>query len=158
MQRHNANPLISMVTSPIDNRLNKLQTTLQSVYWVGKEGVFEFQFLTDQQPLMNTHHPLRFNLIRYQPNVTYDAFMLSIPGGIGNDESIQYGGGRTGKLNNKEIHWDNGEVWSQVMNVGKAKTDPLDLNFLKFNAINDSKIMGKIQNNYYFNDPYKGIR
>lgn len=148
MQRHNVPVQISMLNSPEDIKLLDIKTRLQNSYWASPEGVFVFQFQTDNQPLP-LPGPMRFNLIRYTPDLKYQAFILAIPGIVNNDGSFNYGGGREGKIANDVIFWNDGGVWTPIKNIPQVNADPLNLNTIVGQAKIDSVVIGGIYDKYY---------
>lgn len=151
MQRHNVPVQISMFTSPEDTYLWKIKTTLEATYWNTKDdGVFEFQFHTDNEPLTNVPGPLRFNLVRYTPDIYFKSFAFSIPGILHNDGTFSYGGGRTGALIDDKISWDDGSSWVKVDSVPTPGENPINLIHVRDQAKLDSWVMGNIEQKYYW--------
>jgi hypothetical protein len=151
MQRSNQPVYISTFTTPQDVNLYNIKTFLESSYWANNEGVFQFQFLTDDQPLTNTVSPHQFQLVRYTPDINnYESFETVILGQLNNDGTFIYGAGRLGKIVGNGIVWADGAVWNKVRYVPRAKEDPLDLRLIQAQAYLDSQtVMGDIYNPTY---------
>lgn len=151
MQRSNQSIYISPRTTFQDLNLQNIKQILESSYWANNEGVFQFQFLTDSQPLTNTVAPHQFQLVRYTPDINnYESFETVILGQLNNDGTFIYGAGRLGKLVGNGIAWIDGAVWKKVNYVPRPKENPLDLGVIQAQAYLDSQtVMGDIYNPTY---------
>lgn len=151
MQRHNTSSAISMLTAMPDQMLLKIKNKYANSYWANNQGVYVVQFDTGNQPLMNVPGIMRFQLIRYTPTYSFDAFSISIPGRMNNDGSIEYGGGILGMISKdgNKIIWSDGTEWLKVDKVIPPGTDALDIRAIDSQAYTDSIVMGDIQSRYY---------
>lgn len=154
MNRHNSQITIDMESNNIDNALKNIKNVLELSYWENpNEGVFSFQFLITKSPATNTDYPLYFQLIRYTPDIQYNAFQIAIQGAITSEGFIIYGGGRLGKLSkdNDSIIWDDYSVWKKVVNVSTPTINKLNLEYVKTKAESDTYTVGNIyQQNYLY--------
>lgn len=153
MQRSGTTVSVSMFGSPDDENLWKIKTVLENSYWANPtEGVFNFQFSTDDNPLTNIKGPMRFNVVRYTPDVYYEAFVLAVPGIMNSDGTFEYGGGRKGMVstNGTAVIWNDGAIWSRVDSVQKAKPDVIDLRKVRADARLSSVAMGDVIDRYYY--------
>lgn len=146
MQRHSRAAIVSACSNSVDSSLIAIKNVLEQNYWKNNfEGIFEFQFLSDDMAITNTISPHYFQLIRYTPSFQYSAFQTTIPGRMNGDGSFEYGGGRTGKLSGNTIIWNDGVVWTAVNKVPPKDRDILDLNDIQAQARLDSKtLMGDV--------------
>ena len=151
MQRSNQPATISIFTTPQDKELWLIKESLELSYWNSKtEGVFEFQFVTDNQPLTNVPVPHMFQLIRYTPNYSYESFQTVIPGRLNNDETFEYGGGRKGIITANGIKWNDGTMWHRLQKIPNKRQDQLDLGKIQAQARMDSRVlMGDIYTTNY---------
>jgi len=150
MQRSSQPAIVSTLNSWQDKTLYNIKENIQQSYWASGEGVFEFQFLADNVPLTNVISPQMFQLIRYTPNYAYEAYQTVIQGRLNNDGSIEYGGGRTGKLMGNNIVWNDSMVWNRVMKIAPKKSDLLDLGIIQKQARMDSNtLMDHVYKNTY---------
>lgn len=150
MQRSAIPVIVSSNNAWQDKRLWTIKSAIEQSYWSSNEGVFEFQFLSDNQPVTNTVSPHYFQLIRSTPDTGYDAFKTIIQGRLNSDGTIEYGGGKTGILTGKGIVWNDGSIWSRVNYMPPAGKDILDLATIQAQARLDSAVlMGGIYNNKY---------
>jgi hypothetical protein len=151
MQRAGQPVYISALTTSQDVSLQNIKAILESSYWANNEGVFQFQFLSDSQPLTNTVFPHQFQLVRYTPDINnYESYETVILGQLNNDGTFLYGAGRLGALNGNSIAWADGASWKQVNYVPRPKENPLDLRLIQSQAYLDSKtVMGDIYNPMY---------
>jgi hypothetical protein len=149
MNRHNAQILFNPDNNPFDISLNNIRDILSNNYWANPtEGVFSFDFNTTT--FTNTTAPFYFSLSRFTPTYQYDAFRLTIPGFVENDGSIVYGGGRTGRLVEDQIIWNDNKSWKMIDKVPSAETPLLSLDYVLDQSTVDSNVMGNIvQNKYY---------
>jgi hypothetical protein len=151
MQRANQPVYISALTTTQDVNLENIKSVLQSTYWANNEGIFQFQFLTDSQPLTNTVSPHQFQLVRFTPDIkNYEAYQTVILGQLNNDGTFLYGAGRLGALMGNVISWADGAYWKPVRYVPRPFENPLDLRLIQAQAYLDSKtVMGDIYNPTY---------
>jgi hypothetical protein len=153
MQRSAQSAIVSGYGTPIDRFLLNIKTSLSGNYWKSDlEGVFAFQFLTENTPLTNVISPHMFQIVRYTPDFNYESFQTTIPGRLNSDGSFEYGGGRYGQLNGNQIIWKHGGVWDRVYPMIPRMTDLLNIDRMQAQAELDSKsLMGGIyQDNYLY--------
>jgi hypothetical protein len=105
------------------------------------EGVFAFQFLSDNSPLTNTAAPFPFQVVRYTPDTESEAFQTIIPGQLNNDGSFEYGGGRKGMLTASGITWNDRVMWTRVTRMPNQNPDILDLDVIRAQARLDSETL-----------------
>lgn len=141
MQRSSAPAIISTFNAWQDKALWTVKETIEQSYWASNEGVFEFQFISDNMPLTNTISPHYFQLIRHTPDYLHDAFQTLIQGRLNADSTIEYGGGRLGKLINNNIIWDDGTTWNRVSKMPVPNKDILDLSMIQAQATLDSSTL-----------------
>lgn len=151
MQKSNTSIAVSGIGTVQDKMLYQIKSILQMSYWRSSEGVFNFQFISDDVPLTNTISPHVFQLIRYTPTDNYQSFQLVIPGRLNNDGTFEYGGGLLGMLISKNsIKWSNGSIWTAVNSMPNTEPNKLDLRKIQAQAYLDSMIlMGDIYNKKY---------
>ena len=150
MQRHNANPLYNISNSNSnsnDLQLMAIAKKLSSGYWVDpSEGVFQFQFITDENFPLNLGYPYAFQIIRYTPDYNYEAFQLVLQGRLNNDGTFEYGGGRLGIIlvNNNGvpfIKWNDNGIWTYTQNPPQVRNSVLNLNDITEQAYLDSNVL-----------------
>ena len=150
MDRHNTSILFNPDNNPIDKSLNNIKDVLEKNLWANPtEGVFSFNF--DTTTFTNSEAPFYFSLSRFTPTYNYNSFRLTIPGFVDTDGSIVYGGGRSGKLVNNQIVWNDNKSWILVDKVPRAKTNLMNLDYVLDQATVDSNVVGNlVQDNYYY--------
>ncbi len=135
-----------------DKNLMAISKSLSSSYWSSPtEGVFQFQFLIGPAPLTNQGYPSAFQLIRFTPDFSYEAFQTFIQGRLNNDTTFEIGGGLTGVLRGDVITWQNGNQWSRINSSGEpmARPDMLNLHDIQKQAYADSRSVNQIYTNNY---------
>lgn len=154
MQRSEQSAIVSGVGTPIDANLLKIKDALACSYWYNpNQGVFSFQFLSENMPLTNRISPHVFHLVRYTPDYNYDSFQTTIQGRLNSDGTFEYGGGQIGTLTSLElISWSDKTIWRKTDSMTPREEDPLNLKMITEQAKLDSMIlMGKIyQYNYLY--------
>ena len=140
MQRSAQSAVVSGYGTFIDRSLLDIKKALSCSFWKSpQEGVFSFQFLTENTPLTNVISPHMFQIARYTPDFNYESFQTTIPGRLNSDGSFEYGGGRYGILNGDTITWKQGGTWTRVNHMLPRNTNPLNLDQIQAQAQLDSK-------------------
>jgi len=144
-----------------DDRLYAIKNFLENNFWGNKqEGLFQFQFYNEQgmpDSVRPTQGGWLFQIVRYTPDIYYNSFETSIQGMLNFDGTVSYGGGRTGKVNENNIHWfknnwDLPVVWEKVSKMPLPKRNKLDITDIRAQAQLDSVFLfGAVYNDKYLN-------